>query len=491
MSDWAGGYVTERDYLRSFHKEMAPSFLRCLLTLRGRRAGDPSRPFRFLDLGCGSGFGCTLLAAANPQGTFIGVDFSPDHVLQAREVAEAAGIGNVRFIEADFADLLERPDGLGEVDILACHGVYTWVSAENRRAIVEIMRRHVATGGIVYLGYNALPGWAPMLPFRHLVQRLAEGRTPSGAQAAIGEARDVFALLAAHDAGYLAGNGPVARWLETVNERKPSYLAHEYLPRPAGAVWHDDVARDLAPAHLTYLGSARLAENFDSINIPEPLRECVADADAQGVGQTVRDLIVNQVFRMDVFTRGATRATAAEADAAFDGLAIALTAPPPEPPAIRTAQGEMRLAEAAGRTVLGLLAEGPATVGDLVARAGEAGVERRQARQVVTALLAGGVALPLATLAPRDEAVAACATLNRVVLDRARAASPLPALASPLLGNGIALETLEQRALAGEWPGAETAEGDPYEMQEHHERAERLRARIPYLQQLGAVPEAR
>ncbi len=242
MSDWSGGYVTGHEYLHSFHKEMAPSFLRSLLVLRQRRPLDLSKPFRYLDLGCGRGFGCNLLAAANPHGDFVGIDFEPDQIMQARGISMAAGIDNVRFIEASFSDILDRPDELGEFDIVGCHGVYTWVSADNRRAIVEIMRRHVATGGLAYVGYNAMPGWAPIAPLRHLVTRMADGRAPAGAGAAIDEAREFLELLRNPDRGYMYGNEPIARWLDSLKTKPLSYLAHEYLPLAATALWHDEVA---------------------------------------------------------------------------------------------------------------------------------------------------------------------------------------------------------------------------------------------------------
>lgn len=487
MSDWAGGYFTGRAYPRSFWRETAPAFLACLLALRGRRVPDFARPFRFLDLGCGSGSGAALLAAANPQGEFIGVDFSPDHILEARALAEAAGLSNLHFLEAGFADLLEAGEAIGTVDVLVCHGVYTWVGAEQRRAIVEIMRRHVATGGLVYVGYNAMPGWAPMMPFRHLVQRLAEGRPPAGAESAMGEARAILEALRAEQAGYMRDNGPVARRLDAFDDGAPGYLAHEYLPAAAGALWHDEVARDLAEARLSYLGAAQLAENFDSINIAEPMRARVAEAEAQGVGEIVRDLVVNQSFRMDVFTRGSVHVSAAEAGAAFEGVAVALTAPPPEPPVIRTAQGEMALSGAVAEPVLESLAEGPATVGDLVARGAGRGLDAQPVRQVVTALLAGGIVSPVATLAPSAAAAAACDAFNRVVLTRARDGRPLPALASPLLGSGIPVGVAEQRALAGADPRAGWDAGDAEAMRALDERLAHFEARRPYLRQLGAT----
>ena len=485
MSGWSDGYVTDRDYTRSFQQEMAPAHLRCLLLLRQRMLPDLSRPFRYLDLGCGSGLTATLLAAANPTGEFIGVDFSPDHIVQARALAAAARIENVSFIEASFADLLGESPAIGDVDFLGCHGVYSWVTADNQRRIVELMRRHVMPGGVVYIGYNAMPGWAPLAPVRHLISRLAKNRPEAHAEDAIEEARTFLAEMQTHGAGYMAGNTPVSRWLERVGDQPRSYLAHEYLPEASAAVWHDVVARDLSAARLRYVGSARLVENFDSINVPGPLRQTVAAAEEQGLGEIMRDLVVNQTFRMDVFARGAPRASPAEAEAAFAELPVALAEPPPSRPTIRAAHGEVPLAEQIAVPVLEIIAAGPATVGDIIARAEAHGVDRRRARQALTAIIAGGKALPLAELCPRAEAVAACRRFNHVALSQTLGGRTIGWLASPKLGGGLAVGLPEQRILAGGGQGGSPESEPP----DHQKRLERFEDRLPFLQKLGIVQE--
>lgn len=449
MSDWGEGYYTERDYAASFQKEMAPSHLRCLLALRRRRLFDLYRPFRYLDLGCGSGLTITALAAANPRSEFVGIDFSPDHILLARDFAEASELSNLRFIEASFKDLINDSTELGAFDFVGCHGVYTWVSADNQERIVELLRRHVAPGGLVYLGYNAMPGWAPVQPLRHLVNLLAERHPSAHSDRAIDEAAAILGELRDHNAGYMADNTPVQHWLDRMAKHQRSYLSHEYLPKAAKPLWHDEVAHDLSPARLRYVGSARLVENFDSINIPESLRARVADAETKGLGETVRDLVINQTFRIDVFARGAPPADETQSAAAFDDLPIALPDLPSDPPSIRTPHGEIPLAADVSRPVIECLAEKPMRIGDLVEQVCARGPDTRQARQVVVALLAGGIALPLADLEPSAEAVAACDRFNRTALNRAAKGMGFPCLASPQLGGGIAVRAAEQRALAG------------------------------------------
>src|SRR5689334_21568064 len=106
MNDWSHGYNVSVGYSYGFYREMTPD---CLDVCAGIGGCEPpqrqGRPFRYLELGCGQGFGLCLLAAAEPDAEFVGVDFQPDHIEHATGLAETAGLSNLRFVRADFLDL--------------------------------------------------------------------------------------------------------------------------------------------------------------------------------------------------------------------------------------------------------------------------------------------------------------------------------------------------------------------------------------------------
>ena len=68
MFESLDGYVGDVAYAAHYHRATAPAWLHCVATALGRRAPDPSRPYRWCELGCGPGFGASVLAAANPHG---------------------------------------------------------------------------------------------------------------------------------------------------------------------------------------------------------------------------------------------------------------------------------------------------------------------------------------------------------------------------------------------------------------------------------------
>jgi hypothetical protein len=304
------------------------------------------------------------------------------------------------------------------------------------------------------------------MPFRALVARLARTRAGRDRAQAIGESYAAMMRLAETGAGYMRDNAPLRQWLEKLPELPPDYLAHEYLPEHAEALWHDDVAASLAPARLDFAAAARLAENLDDFMIPEPMREIVADAERRGCGEFLRDLCANRTFRADIFARGAARRAGA-----FDALQVAAAAPPEQDVELALPGREpMTLDPALTGPLLSLLADAPDTLGGLAARAAEAGLERGAALQAALGLLVGGQLDPLTTRAPAEAAIARCRAFNAAAIEQG-----WPALASPRLGGAAPAGDIERDALAG--AASEADEGDAETRKARAERRTRFACR--------------
>ena len=85
-----------------------------------------------------------------------------EHVANAARLAKEGELANVTVHHASFAEFLQAD--VGEFDFVALHGVYSWVGPEVRREIQDILAKKLRPGGYAYLSYNALPGWAAMMP---------------------------------------------------------------------------------------------------------------------------------------------------------------------------------------------------------------------------------------------------------------------------------------------------------------------------------------
>src|SRR5919198_1265794 len=147
MADWGSGYVVDKVYVHDFCRVQTPPMLALAALCGGAQTlGGAGEPLAYCDLGCGQGYTANLIAAANPATQVIGVDFNPSHIANARALAGAAGLANADFREASFEDISADP-GMPQFDIIAMHGAFSWISPQNRHALVELIARRLKPGG--------------------------------------------------------------------------------------------------------------------------------------------------------------------------------------------------------------------------------------------------------------------------------------------------------------------------------------------------------
>lgn len=293
----ADGYVTDVAYLPGYYASMAPARIRYVATLHGIRPPEIAPGFRFLELGCGFGTTLLALAASNPPGEFTGVDFLPAHVEHMHGELAATGLENVRVLGTDFAGL---PADIGRFDIIALHGVFSWVSPETRSCIFEIIRRHLAPGGIVEVTYNCMPGWASMLPVRSLIRHFAaraEGDSVARARAAVA----AVAAVRAADIPLFHDQPLAAQLVDRLVAADPRYVAHEYLNEHWTAFDAAAVIGMFAELGLGHAGRMSFHHNHLALCVPPRFGPQFTGLDAAGI-ESLKDFYINTTFRWDLFS---------------------------------------------------------------------------------------------------------------------------------------------------------------------------------------------
>ncbi|MGQ9372103.1 class I SAM-dependent methyltransferase, partial [Azospirillum sp. A39] len=430
--DWSAGYVVDTLCSPGFYREMAPSYTGFAALLAGvAPPWQDGGPATALELGCGLGFGTAVLAAANPDGAWTGVDFNPDHVAAAEAFRDAAGLGNLAYADAGFAEYRPPPG----VQYAALHGVYSWIGTADAGHLRAILRAGLAVGGLAYVSYNCQPGWAAAAPLRRLFAehaRRGAGSAGERAAAAVAFAR----TLADADAGYFAANPGLRARLETIAGQDPRYLAHEYLNAAWRPLFHADVAAELAEAKLSFVASADPAEAFPALSLPPPLAALVAAQPDRVMAETVRDVALNRQFRRDLFARGRRPLTAAERTERLLATGLATLVYPDD---LRLPAHEAAGAVRARAVVERLWRDGPQPLSALLDRAD--GLEALL--PAVALLVQGGQIHPVAR--PVDEAARAVARrFNGAVCDATRRGRELGVFAAPAIGSGVPAGPLEQ-----------------------------------------------
>jgi hypothetical protein len=441
--DWTAGYVTEVDYTHGYYRELCPGILR-LACLSAGVVPPAGKPLRYLELGYGQGLSLNIHAAASP-GEFWGTDFNPSQVANARALGDAAGSG-VRLLDETFAEMAAR-QGLPEFDIIVLHGIWSWISDENSRVVVDLIRRKLCVGGIVYISYNCLPGWAPTLPLRHLVKLHADlAAKASGMVAKLDGALAFTQQVIDSGALYFRRHPAVSEWLKTIAGSNRNYLVHEYLHEHWRVMAFSDVARWLDEAKLTFVASAHLLDHVEAVNLTAQGSKLLAAIEHPILRETVRDYFVNQQFRRDVFIKGPQRLSLLEQQDAIRSDAFALATHADDMPMkARGALGEATLPEEGYRPLIEALAENdyaPKKLDELVGHANLKAMPLGQVLQAILVLVGAGHVHPAQETATASQTY--CRGLNRYLCERARSAGDIQFLASPVIGAGVSVPRLHQ-----------------------------------------------
>lgn len=446
MTTWSSGYLTELAYTPGYYRELSPAQLRLVALANGAAAPEPGGgDFAYCELGCGQGVSANLLASANPGIAFHAVDFNPAHIAGAEHLARDAGTPNVRFHDRSFAEFADMPGLPRGFDIIALHGVWSWVGEEQRREILRFVRDRLKPGGLFYLSYNAMPGWAASVPLRRLLSERAASRGSGPITARIEESLGFLRRLQESGAKYFAANPGIADRLTQIQGQDRAYLAHEFCNETWTPLFFADVARDLAGARLTYLGSAYLIDFVDALNLTADQQRLLAEIGDPVLRETVRDHILNQQFRRDVFVRGPVRLGMAEVRDRWLAQRFALLAPSAEVPRkVNAPVGEAALQPEVYEPLLAALDRGPCSVAALLSDPALAAVGLQRVAEALVVLVGLGVCDPALPDAGEAERRARTDRFNDAVLARTADGAELRHLASPVTGAGIAADGLEQ-----------------------------------------------
>jgi SAM-dependent methyltransferase len=436
-------------YPSGFYSYQTPVMLDYVAAINGIASpAAAGAPFTYLDLGCGDGFTIILLAAIYPCCRFIGVDFNPGHIAVGNALAHAGGIENVQLIEGGFEDW--RGFGLPECDYIAMHGVYAWISEAARAALLELIAARLRTGGLLYVSYNANPGWAAAAPLRQFFLDYTagmEGDPIANVAATIRHLKE----LRDKGAGYFAQNPSAGAVLEEMAGKDIRYVAHEIYSPHWSPLAFSAVARQMRGAGLEFAGSADLARNYPRPSVKAAFLPLLLKARDRERAELYRDYVTNAFFRRDVFVKpvaNAARRNVAELLAAVrfgSKLSFAeLTRFVPLP------DGEMPLADEPFESLRRALAERSRSIADLRAEPPFASRTQEELGQALELLVLGNQIAPFKAASPggaqpREWSVPLA--LNRHLLAEPVGSEAYLLLISPTIGSAVPVMRGEAVAL--------------------------------------------
>ncbi len=317
---WDEGYTSDEVYTYGYYHQLNP--IQFKLNFLAHNLAFPKIKTA-CELGFGQGVSINMHAVSSDV-QWYGNDFFPDQVTFAQNFASKSKT-NIHLYDDSFEEFLKRDD-LPQFDYIAIHGIWSWITDENKEHIVEFVRKKLATGGILYISYNTLPGFCKAMQLREMLSQFnvnCQAQNISSkdkVDRSLNFVEDLFKLspdVCAHN----------AKIFETINDLKTqdhNYLAHEYLNQNWDPMYFHEFAKYIEKAKVSYVCGANIIDSMDLVNFSEQNKELFKTINNPILIETAKDFIENRQFRCDIWVKGKVSLSETDKKEALNDLSFIL-----------------------------------------------------------------------------------------------------------------------------------------------------------------------
>ena len=456
MTDWTSGYVADIGYTYGYYTELNPQ--RNKLAFINSGLVPPSNGYH-CELGFGQGLSVNIHSAAS-NSDWYATDFNPSQASFAQTLSLESQ-SKAKLFDDSFEDFCRRTD-LPDFDSIGMHGIWSWISDENRTHIVDFIRRKLKVGGALYISYNTQPGWAVFAPVRHLMAEHASlmGSAGMGVVNRINEAINFTEKLLSVNPLFARANPSVIERLEKVKSQDRHYLAHEYFNKDWHPMHFTSMAEWLSPAKVSYACSANYLDHIDTINFTTEQQSFLKSILDQNLKEGVKDFISNQQFRRDYWVKGARKLSVLEQRDLLNKQLLVLTSPSADVSMkITSGLGEAELNQGIYQPILEALSDHQVkSIGDIKAKLGSTKIDYSQLIQACMVLVGLGHVSSAQEENTIKNSVKSCNKLNQTLIEKSRFNADISWLASPITGGGIAVNRIQQLFLLAQNRGEKKTE---------------------------------
>lgn len=317
---WDEGYAADTTYTFGYYNQLNP--LQYKLLFLSKSVAMPK-----IKTACELGFGQGVtinMHAASSDVEWFGNDFNPEQVAFAQGLADASH-AKIHLYDDSFAEFVHRDD-LPKFDFIAVHGIWSWISDENKQCLVDFIKKNLKVGGILYISYNTLPGHCKTGPVRKLMSMynnicVSEAlNTTSRVDECLVFANEVVKL-----SPLLTRDIPVlSEKISSLAKDDHTYLCHEYLNMNWDPMYFDDFAEKLGPAKLSYICSATMVDLLDMVNFSDEHKAMFDVLVNPNAIETYKDFLVDRQFRCDIWGKGVRHLNNVELELAIKDISVIL-----------------------------------------------------------------------------------------------------------------------------------------------------------------------
>lgn len=442
MSDWTAGYRADIDYTYGYYMELNPLRMQFALACSGLEFPEVRTA---CELGYGQGITTHMHAAASNV-EWYGTDFNPSQANFAQYLSSTYA-DSAKMFDESFEEFCNRSD-LPDFDFIAMHGIWSWISDENRQVLVDFLRRKLKVGGVAYISYNIMPGWAAFAPIRHLLS-LHSKTIGAGGRGAISDVEAAVGFvdkLLATNPMYARANPQVPERMKKLKEQNKRYLAHEFFNQHWYPTPISQIIERLQAAKISLACPATYSEQLDVLHLTQDQQQFIRELPDPILQTSVRDFMMNHQFRRDYWVKGPRQMLPLERAEALSRMRVVLACDRRDVPMkISGTLGEIPVIEKFYNPVLDALAKHEVmSIQELQSKVASQGVGFAQLIQTLQIMGTSGHVALAQDDAAITKAQRKTEKLNNAIIRRARGSADISNLASPVTGGGIDVGRFEQ-----------------------------------------------
>lgn len=440
MSSWSEGYVNEINYTAGYYTHLNPQQLIVPFLMAGVQ---PPKVVNACELGFGLGTSLNIHAAAG-RAKWYATDFNPSQALHAQSLADGADPSKVLIADQSFAEFCQRDD-LPMFDYIGLHGIWSWISNQNRKIIVDFLARKLKVGGVLYISYNTLPGWSANAPLRHLFSQhyhllsSSEQNVEINIKKALQKTTEVL-----NKSQLLLGQATsLKERAESLNDSSVNYLAHEYLNKDWHPMYFADMMDFLKEAKLSYVCSASFLDDYLDILLDSEQRQMLAEISDESLKQTTKDFFLNKQFRRDYWVRGKVVLDTRQIEQNWRQLSVLLTKPADKVEREIKYYYTINFKEELLEPILQQLSDHQIHSVDTLCQALEDSIPANYIFHILAILIARDEVMLAQPRVVIEQQKSATQKLNTQILERVLGKNQIDYLASPVSGGGIHYSNIE------------------------------------------------
>ncbi|MCC8997091.1 MAG: methyltransferase regulatory domain-containing protein [Nitrosomonas sp.] len=442
MNEWNEGYVAEVAYTYGYYAELNPLRMRLPFLNHGLVFPEIKTA---CELGFGQGVSININAAASNV-EWYGTDFNPTQVCFAQQLLNASE-ARAKLYDDSFLDFCSRTD-LPNFDMIALHGIWSWTSDVNKKVIVDFVRRKLNTGGVLYISYNSYPGWAPLVPFRDLMNRHVDimGAKGQGINRNIHAALDFISQMLTVNPSYTQRYPKLLENFEKIKKQNHHYLAHEYFNRDWDCMTFGQISDYLYEGKLNYACSATYLDHIAEFNLSDEQVAFLAGIPNEGFREDIKDFIVNNNFRRDYWAKGLRVMNQIDRARAIREIFVIMVTPREWVELkVKVPRGEATLAENIYNPLLEALSDHqPIKIGQLEQNLERRGVSFTLIIQALIILCGKGDVMIVQDETITQKSKQYTDKLNLHLMNMARRDEKIKYLASPVISEAVLVNRFQQ-----------------------------------------------